>query len=147
MLQTDDGAASGPDADHDNNANMMTPRDGSSPVMQMYLFKPPRFRAVNGGDDASVVYHEYTHGLSNRLVTDASGAGALNSAQAGAMGEGWSDWYAKDFIVGQFPGLDTATPGQVDMGDYIDLEPHSDPRARRSTAPSPERPRSSVPAA
>ena len=61
----------------------------------MYLFaRPDAFRDVNGGDDAAIVYHEYTHGLSNRLVTDADGAGALNSPQAGAMGEAWSDWYA-----------------------------------------------------
>ena len=44
--------------------------------MQMYLSggrRASRFRDVNGGDDAAIVYHEYTHGLSNRLVTDADG--------------------------------------------------------------------------
>ena len=41
------------------------------------------------------------------------------------MGEGWSDWYAKDFLVGQFPADDTAAAGEVDMGDYIDSIPHS----------------------
>ena len=125
ILQTHDGATTGPNSRHINNANMMTPPDGGSPVMQMYLFRPSNFRAVNGGDDASVVYHEYTHGLSNRLITDASGMGAVNSAQAGAMGEGWGDWYAKDFIVGQFPSLDSAAAGEIDMGDYIDLVAHS----------------------
>ena len=55
-------------------------------------------RNTNAGDDASIVYHEYTHGLSGRLIIDAAGAGALNSPQAGAMGEGWSDFYAKDFL-------------------------------------------------
>ena len=114
---------------------MLTPPDGTSPVMQMYLWAARRFRAVNSGDDASILYHEYTHGLSNRLVTDAAGVGALNSPQAGAMGEGWSDWYAKDFIVDQFPALDTATPGEVDMGDYIDIVAHRS-AARRSTARS-----------
>ena len=125
VLQTDDGVTTGPNSRHVNNANMMTPPDGGSPVMQMYVFRPNTFRAVNGGDDASIVYHEYTHGLSNRLITDASGMGAVNSAQAGAMGEGWGDWYAKDFIVGQFPSLDTATAGEIDMGDYIDLVAHA----------------------
>ena len=28
------------------------------------------------------------------------------------MGEGWGDWYAKDFIVNQFPQLDTAAAGR-----------------------------------
>jgi extracellular elastinolytic metalloproteinase len=124
-LQSDDGAGTGPDLEHRNNANMFTPPDGTRPVMQMYLWRPSRYRTMNGGDDASIVYHEYTHGLSNRLVTDAGGRGALNSPQAGAMGEGWSDWYAKDFLVGQFAGLDTATVGDVDMGVYTDSTAHS----------------------
>ena len=37
------------------------------------------------------------------------------------MGEGWSDFYAQDFIVGQFPGLDTGAAGEVKMGAYTDL--------------------------
>ena len=41
------------------------------------------------------------------------------------MGEGWSDWYAKDFLVAQFPALDTAASGDVDMGTYTDATPHS----------------------
>ena len=79
--------------------------------MQMYLWRSP-FRNVSSGSDAAVLYHEYTHGLSNRLVIDADGIGALNTAQAGAMGEGWSDWYAQDFLVGQFPALDTGDGGR-----------------------------------
>src|SRR4051812_15044410 len=91
QLQTDDGAATvpaaggiGPDDDHIDNANMYTPPDGAPPFMQMYLWRGPAYRAVNGGDDAAILYHEYTHGLSNRLIRDAGGAGALNSPQAGA---------------------------------------------------------------
>jgi hypothetical protein len=125
LLQTDDGAATGPDSDHLDNANMYTPPDGTSPVMQMYLWGSARFRAVNGGDDASILYHEYTHGLSNRLIHDAGGAGALNLPQAGAMGEGWSDWYAKDFLVSQFPGLDGPGNGDVHMGVYTDAVANS----------------------
>ena len=135
LLQTDDGAASGPDSGHVNNANMFTPPDGSSPVMQMYLWRPSKFRTMNGGDDASIVYHEYTHGLSSRLVTDASGRGALNSPEAGAMGEGWSDWYAKDFLVSQFPALDTAAVrrrghGRLHRRDGA-LDPLTGPRLSR----------------
>ena len=47
------------------------------------------------------MYHEYTHGLSNRLVVDADGNSTLNSIQAGAMGEAWSDCYAMDYLVNQ----------------------------------------------
>ena len=117
-LNTDDGANQL--SSHQNNANMLTWADGRSPLMQMYLWGGTH-RAMNGGDDASILFHEYTHGLTNRLVVDADGAGALNSAQAGAMGEGWSDWYAKDFLVKEFPLSDTATSGDVSMGDYTDL--------------------------
>ena len=48
-----------------------------------------------------MVYHEYTHGLSNRLVVDANGNSTLGEVQAGSMGEAWSDWYAMDYLVGQ----------------------------------------------
>ncbi len=62
-----------PDGFHIDNANMAVPPDGTPPIMQMYLFVPVQgletIPAANGGDDAEVVYHEYTHGLSNRLVT------------------------------------------------------------------------------
>jgi extracellular elastinolytic metalloproteinase len=121
-LETDDGAATG----NRDNANMYTPPDGTSPIMQMYLWGPGAYRAMNGGDDASILFHEYTHGLSGRLIHDAGGAGALNLAQSGAMGEGWSDWYAKDFLVDRFPALDSAAvDGDVHMGTYTDATPNS----------------------
>jgi extracellular elastinolytic metalloproteinase len=85
-----------PDDAHLNNANMLTPPDGQSPRMQMYLFTwletgDPTADA-NGGDDASIVYHEYAHGLSNRLIKYSNGWGALDAHQSGKMGEAWSDW-------------------------------------------------------
>jgi extracellular elastinolytic metalloproteinase len=135
LVETDDGAdlVDGlPDDDHRDNANMFTPPDGQSPTMQMYLFfngafsdgSTSPFRDVNGGDDAAIVYHEYTHGLSNRLITDADGAGALNSAQAGAMGEAWGDWYGKDLLNREGFQPDTAADGEVDMGAYVDATPN-----------------------
>jgi extracellular elastinolytic metalloproteinase len=114
--ETLDGAtmtADVPDSNHVNNANMYTPANGISPRMQMYLFSNAGnvFRDVNGGDSAAIVYHEYTHGLSNRLVVTAAGDGALDSVQAGAMGEAWSDWYAMDFLVAQGYEVDTPAAG------------------------------------
>ena len=41
------------------------------------------------------------------------------------MGEAWSDWYAKDFLIRQFPGDDTAANGDVDMGKYTDSVAHT----------------------
>jgi extracellular elastinolytic metalloproteinase len=114
QVQTFDGAGLNPQ--RRNNANMFTPPDGRPPVMQMYLFDT---RDVHGGDDAAIVYHEYTHGLTNRLVTDADGWGALTSAQSAAMGEGWSDFFAMDYLVESgyqpdAPGKD----GQIDLDEY-----------------------------
>ncbi len=108
--QTDDGANTDnglPDGGHIDNANMDTPPDGQAPTMQMYLQHQPGtsypdgdpFSPTNVGDEADTVYHEYTHGLSNRLVVDATGLSTLGNVQAGSMGEAWSDWYAQDFLV------------------------------------------------
>jgi hypothetical protein len=117
-------AAGLPDANHADNANMATPPDGTPPRMQMYLFPNPAdptdpFIASNGGDEADVVYHEYTHGLSNRLVVDALGNSTLGNIQAGSMGEAWSDWYAMDFLVNLGFQKDTAAPGDVRIGNYV----------------------------
>jgi hypothetical protein len=127
LAQTDDGAnlVSGglPDADHANNANMTTLQDGTPGLMQMYVWQPP-FRAINGADDGTIVYHEYTHGLSNRLITDPQGFGAVWTNQAAAMGEGWSDWYAMDFLAAPRSGpasvTDTAAQGEIGLGDHLD---------------------------
>jgi subtilisin-like proprotein convertase family protein len=100
-----------------NNANMVTPPDGQPGRMQMYLFKSP-YPAVNGGDDASIVYHEYTHGLTNRLVGNDGQANGLLDRQSQAMGEGWSDWYAMDFLTAEGQLLDTPTPGEQVVGAY-----------------------------
>jgi extracellular elastinolytic metalloproteinase len=121
--QADDGAntANGlPDGAHINNANMNTPPDGTPPIMQMYLFpKSARFIAGNSGDESDVVFHEYTHGLSNRLVVDADGATTIGDGQARAMGEAWSDWYALDYLIDQGLEKDTKTVGDVRVGRYL----------------------------
>jgi extracellular elastinolytic metalloproteinase len=122
---TGTGALAGlPDGNHVDNANMATPPDGTPPRMQMYLFHDPTnpadpFIAGNSGDEAGIVYHEYGHGLSNRLVVDANGVSTLGGLQAGAMGEAWSDWYALDLLVNQGHEQDTAAPGDVLVGKYV----------------------------
>ncbi len=73
-----------------NNANFSTPPDGGAGRMQMYLFNGPTPKR-DGSLDAEIVIHEYTHGLSNRLVGGGIGISALQTA---GMGEGWSDFYA-----------------------------------------------------
>jgi len=72
-----------------NNANFQTPPDGQNPRMQMYLWSLQTPRR-DGDLDSSVIIHEFTHGLSNRLTGD--NVNCLNNAEQ--AGEGWSDWYA-----------------------------------------------------
>jgi hypothetical protein len=133
-LNTLDGANTDhgmPDGAHIDNANMSTPPDGISPTMQMYLFHIPfatdaqdPFVPTTGSLDASVEYHEYTHGLSNRLVIDANGNSTLNSIQAGSMGEAWSDYYAMDYLVTKGFLKDTKTNGNLLEGDYVAAGQH-----------------------
>jgi hypothetical protein len=119
-----------PDPNHTDNANMATPPDGFSPRMQMYLWHDTTTDAVlgpeadpflpaDGSNEANIVYHEYTHGLSNRLVVDASGNSTLGNIQAGAMGEAWSDWYAFDYLVKTGLVSDTAADGEIRLGAYV----------------------------
>jgi extracellular elastinolytic metalloproteinase len=112
-----DTAGGLPDANHMDNANMNTPPDGTPPTMQMYLFEDP-YVASHSADDPSIIFHEYTHGLSNRLVVDADGVSTLGSIEAGAMGEAWSDWYAMSYLVDQGLEKDTSTIGDVQEAQY-----------------------------
>ncbi len=117
-----------PDEDHFNNANMTTYPEGTSPHMQMYLtvdffdFDEGRSTAL----DASVVYHEYTHGLVGRTITDAGGFQAVGGAQSGAINEGTADWYAMDYLVGAGLEPDSGTP-DVMGGKYSFGELRSEP--------------------
>jgi len=70
-----------------SNANFATPNDGSRPRMQMYLWNtatPSR----DGDLDSDIVYHEYGHGLTWRMI------GGMTGPLAGAIGEGMSDTLA-----------------------------------------------------
>jgi hypothetical protein len=76
-----------------NNAFMATPPEGMSPDMEFGLFASTvPFRDTDM--DGTVVLHEFTHGISNRLTGGPTNANALQSLQSGGMGEGWSDWFA-----------------------------------------------------
>jgi extracellular elastinolytic metalloproteinase len=94
-----------------DNANFATPPDGQEPRMQLYLWNmtdPERDSAL----DSTAIVHEYTHGLSNRLVGGGSGA-CLNNVETPA--EGWSDWYA--LALTALP-TDTATTPRG-IGTYV----------------------------
>ena len=108
-IGNDSVRAEAQDGSGTNNANFATPPDGSRPRMQQYLFTAPtpdRDSSVDG----DVVFHEYGHGISNRLI--GNGSTALSGTQSGAMGEGWSDYWAitlnGDGAVGEYVMNNTA---------------------------------------
>jgi Zn-dependent metalloprotease len=90
-----------------NNANFATPPEGSRPRMQQFLFTAPT-PDRDSSVDSDVVFHEYGHGISNRLIGNGSG---LGGTQSGAMGEGWSDYWActinNDGVMGEYVTLNT----------------------------------------
>ena len=79
-----------------NNANFSTPPDGSPGRMQMFVFDFPTPNR-DGSLDATIVFHELTHGLTNRLIGNGSG---LLFDEGRSMGEGWSDFYALSLLFG-----------------------------------------------
>ena len=82
-----------------NNANFATPNDGSNPRMQMYIWtqtNPNR----DGDLDSDIIWHEYGHGLTWRMI------GSMSGPLSGAIGEGMSDVLAiyinNDDTVGEY---------------------------------------------
>jgi uncharacterized repeat protein (TIGR01451 family) len=83
-----------------DNANQITLQDGVPPITNQYLFQPIAGAfyspCVDGDYDTTVFGHEYTHLISNRMV--AGPDSGLVGAQAGAMGESWSDQVALEYL-------------------------------------------------
>lgn len=94
-----------------DNANFSTPNDGFSGRAQMYNFTGPTIDR-DGGIDSEILLHELTHGLSNRLIGNASG---LVWQVGQGMGEGWSDFYALSLLNNT--NADTPTGGYA-VGAY-----------------------------
>lgn len=78
-----------------NNANFQAPADGSPGRMQMYIWPGPN-PDRDGDFDGLIVVHEYTHGLSARLVGGGTG---ITDWHTRGMGEGWSDFYALSLLT------------------------------------------------
>jgi hypothetical protein len=113
-----------------NNANFATPPDGTSPRMQMYNWT--RTTPYHDGDfDNGIIYHEFGHGISNRLTGGAANSGALNTIQSGGMGEGWSDFWALMLtqtatdLANEARGIGTYALGQPPTGSGIRTQPYS----------------------
>ena len=138
--------------DYVNNAFIAPTPDGRSPYMGFFLFRKedygpdypfgPGFPSSDAGVDAMIVYHEYTHGLSHRLVTTPDGEPALWTWQSAAMGEAWSDWYALDLLdaegyAGDGAGVDLPVGEYITGGDGIRYQ-YADCRVDSAAADCPE---------
>ena len=82
----------------------------------MFLFT---LRDANGGDAAQVVYHEITHGLVGRTITNAAGDPAVGPLQTGMMNEGWADFFSTDLLMSQGLMTDTPAPGEIRLGTHV----------------------------
>ncbi|MEA2125341.1 MAG: extracellular elastinolytic metalloproteinase [Solirubrobacteraceae bacterium] len=119
LAQADDGANTGPKLD---SASFETRPDGTPGLLAVSLWSNGR----NAADDPDIVYHELTHGMSERLITDAQGYGAVSGNQSSAMAEGWSDWYALDFLARE-GWLTDGSGADVRFGAYLDGQLRSEP--------------------
>lgn len=116
------------DAGGTNNANFATPSDGSRPRMQMYLWTtatPTR----DGDLDASVVVHEYTHGISNRFTGGPANSSCLSNAEQG--GEGWSDYFALMSTTNWATATVNDGPLRRGIGTYVLNQPTNGTGIRR----------------
>ncbi len=111
-----------------NNANFGTPRDGSRPRMQMFVWTAPN-PDRDGDLDASIVIHEYGHGISNRLIGGPANVNCLTNTQQ--AGEGLSDWWALAYTARtgdtgpQSRGIGTYALNQQTNGRGIRTQPYS----------------------
>ncbi|WP_306205235.1 M36 family metallopeptidase [Actinoplanes sp. RD1] len=96
-----------------NNANQSTPPDGMQPTTNMYMWQPFAGSGyppcVDGDYDMTVIGHEYTHAISNRMI--AGPDSGISSQQGGSMGESWSDLMAMEYLYesGYTPKGNTAS--------------------------------------
>ncbi|GID27556.1 M36 family metallopeptidase [Paractinoplanes brasiliensis] len=104
-----------------NNANQITPPDGEAPITNMYLWQPIAAAfygaCVDGDYDMSVIGHEYTHAITNRMI--AGPDGGLSSPQG--MSESWSDLLAMEYL--QEYGYAPKGQKGYTIGQYVTTDP------------------------
>jgi extracellular elastinolytic metalloproteinase len=72
-------------------ASMSRSVDGNVSIMRMGLLTSTNRHTAF---DSTVVFHEFTHGLTTRLVGGPQNSQALDAPQSNGMGEGWGDYTA-----------------------------------------------------
>lgn len=84
-----------------NNAAFAPTPEGIAPRIRMGLFTRSTTSLTDDLDsdyDGQVIIHEYGHGVSARLVGGQTSTSCLDQIQSGAMGEGWSDYFAASYF-------------------------------------------------
>ena len=110
-----------------NNAFFRLAADGTPGFIGFGLFSSGSCRR-DSGLDATVIYHEFTHGVSTRMVGGPQNVATLGSFQGAALGEGWSDAFPLSIFN------DPVT------GAYVTCNPRgirSQPRTTRIRRPMP----------
>ena len=99
-----------------DNANQITLQDGVPGITNQYLFQPIvgalYSPCVDGSMDVGIVGHEYTHGISNRMV-----AGPDAGLSDGSLGESWSDQVAAEYLF-EFGYVPTVDEDPTAVGIY-----------------------------
>ncbi|HEX6875548.1 MAG TPA: M36 family metallopeptidase, partial [Nocardioidaceae bacterium] len=84
-----------------DNANQISLQDGIPGITNQYLFQPIAGAfyspCADGSLDMSVVGHEYTHAISNRMIGGPDEG--ITSDQGGAMGESWGDLVGSEYLI------------------------------------------------
>jgi hypothetical protein len=100
-----------------DNANQFTPDEGLLPITNMYLWQPVAgsFYApcVDGDFDMTVIAHEYTHAITNRMI--AGPDNGLSSPQG--MSESWGDLMAVEYLYEH--GYAPAGVRAFTVGEYV----------------------------
>ena len=95
-----------------NNANFTTNgAEGNKPRMQMYVGSTTTpggaARYTQRANNRDTIVHEYSHGISGRIISNTNLQGG---AQSQALGEGWSDAFAtsinNDPVYGEYSNAD-----------------------------------------
>jgi hypothetical protein len=109
-----------------DNANQITFADGVLAITNMYLWQPVPAAfyspCVDGDYDMSVIGHEYTHAITNRMVGGPDVG--LSGPQAGAMGESWSDLAATEYLW-EYDFIPVGNENPFAVGPYATGDPNA----------------------
>ena len=124
-----------------NNANFNTNGgDGNRPRMQMYVGDTNpggAARRTQRANNRDTVIHEYTHGITGRIISNGNLAGGIQSS---SLGEGWSDAFAtsinNDPVYGEYNNGDYTNgirgvaydDDSLEYGDFAGTSEHNNGR-------------------